>query len=478
MRIGIAGFMHESNTFSDKPTDLDAFRQQSLVEGDDLIKEWQPAHHEIGGFLQAAGELGFEPVPLLMAWATPSGPVTKDAYETITARLVELLKEQKLDGLLLALHGAMVAEDLLDADGETQARIRAALGSDVPIVTTLDFHGNVSEKLIQNCNAVVAYQTNPHVDQRECGIKAVTLLVRQIRGEVQLTQALAKPATIINIMKQDTSQEPLASHLHQARLQENEPGILSISLMAGFSYADVPQMGPSVIVVTDNDQEQAQKYAQQMSDILYEQRESFNAELPSAAEAVEQALKTDQTPVVLVDTGDNVGGGSTARETEILRELLKQNASGFVICLCDPKLVELCDVCGIGQEVQFDLEKDLHVRGKVRVIHDGRYVEHEVRHGGKRVNEMGMTVLLELENDSLLVLTTERHPPFSLGQLTCLGIQPEWMKILVVKAAIAYKAAYGPIAKTIIEVGTRGWTAVNPKWFSYSNVRRPLYPLD
>jgi microcystin degradation protein MlrC len=119
----------------------------------------------------------------------------------------------------------------------------------------------------------------------------------------------------------------------------------------------------------------------------------------------------------------------------------------------------------------------LQVTGQVRVLHDGTYIEPDVRHGGKRINHMGSTAVVELPGQNLLVLNSLRHPPFSLGQLTCLGIQPEKQSILVVKAAIAYKAAYAPVAGTIIEVDTPGLTAVNPERFTYKHIRRPMYPL-
>src|SRR5262249_18822605 len=167
MRMAIAGFMHESNTFNPLRTDRAAFAAQSLLFGDELVREWRDAHHEVGGFLEAAQTLGFEPVPLLMAWATPAGPVTADVFDEVTGRLVDGLRREKPDGLLLALHGAMVGEGNLDADGETLSRLRAALGHELPIVVTLDLHGNLSERLIRHSTAAVAYRTCPHVDQRE-----------------------------------------------------------------------------------------------------------------------------------------------------------------------------------------------------------------------------------------------------------------------------------------------------------------------
>jgi microcystin degradation protein MlrC len=482
MRIAVAGFMHESNTFNPIPAERAAFAQQGFALGADLLTEWRAAHHEVAGFLQAGTVEGFEPVPLLMAWATPSGPVASDVFDEITGALVERLREARADGLLLALHGAMVSDHHLDADGEILARIRAAVGRDFPLAVTFDLHGNLSARLMALCDLTVAYRTNPHVDQRECGGRAARLLARWLRGEIRPCLALAKPPMLINIMKQDTSREPLATLMRRVRQIEEQPGVLAASLLPGFAYADVPQMGPSVVVVSDGDGDLARRHADALSADLFEAREKFSVSLPDAAQAVAQALTQSRTPVVLVDTGDNVGGGSAGDGTVILTELLRQKATGSVVCLYAPEEVRVCAAAGIGVEVTLHVGgrvDRLHgdpvaVTGRVALLHDGTYVEEEVRHGGKRINRMGPTALVELAGENRLVLTTLRHPPFSLGALTCLGIRPEKQRILVVKAAIAYKAAYGPIAGTIIEVDTPGLTAINPARLPYRSIRRPL----
>jgi len=485
MRIAIAGFMHESNTFAPLATDRAAFVAQSLTEGADLLDEWRQGHHEVGGFIEAATVEGFEPVPLLMAWATPSGPVTDAVFDEITARLGELLREARPDGLLLALHGAMVAQSHLDADGEVLARLRRAVGPELPIAVTLDLHGNLSQRLIDNCDLAVAYRTNPHVDQRECGRRAASLLVRRLRGEIRPCQALAKPPLLVNIMAHDTSRPPLRPFMEAARALEQQPGILAASLLPGFAYADVPQMGPSIVIVSDGDADLARCSADRLAEDLWQARQQFTIPLPDAATAVAQALRTDKRPVVLVDTGDNVGGGSAGDGTTILRELLHQSATDSVVCLYAPEEVRQCAAAGVDGEVSLvvggkvdRLHGDpLPLTGRVRLLHDGTYIEPEVRHGGKRVNHMGASALVELPGRNWLVLNSLRHPPFSLGQLTCLGLRPHEQRILVVKAAIAYKAAYAPLAGTIIEVDTPGLTAVNPERFAYRHIRRPLYPL-
>jgi microcystin degradation protein MlrC len=484
-RVAVAGFLHESNTFNPLRADRDAFAAQCLAFGDAWVAEWRDAHHEVGGFLEAATAEGCLPVPLLMAWATPSGPVADDVFEEVTGRLVEGLRRERPDGLLLALHGAMVTASHFDGDGEVLARVRSAAGPDLPVVATLDLHGNVSPRQVEHCDALVAYRTNPHVDQRECGRRAAALLARTLRGEVRPRQALAKPPLLVNILAQDTSAEPLRSLMAAARDLERQPGVLAASLLPGFAYADVPQMGPSVVVVAEGDESLARRHADSLAERLWAERERLNVAPPDPATAVARALREERLPVVLVDTGDNVGGGSAGDGTVLLAELLRQGATDSVVCLFAPDEVRQCAAAGVGSEVTLTVGgkvdrlhgEPLTVTGTVRRLHGGTYAETAVRHGGRRLNHMGPTALVELAGGNLLVLNSLRHPPFSLGQLTCLGIRPVRKRVLVVKAAIAYKAAYAPIAGTIIEADTPGLTAVDPARFAFRHVRRPLYPL-
>jgi microcystin degradation protein MlrC len=485
-RIAVAGFMHESNTFSPLRTDRAAFVAQGLRFGPALLEEWSEAHHEMAGFLSDLAAVGAEAVPLVMAWATPSGPVADAVVDEIAGYLVDELRRQRPNGLLLALHGAMVAESYPDGDGEVLGRLRDAMGPDFPIVVTFDLHGNLSHRQIECCHAALAYRTCPHVDQFQRGLDAAALLRNLLHNGVQPVQALAKPPLLVNIMAHDTSQEPLCSLMREVGDLRKQPGILSASLLPGFAYADVPQMGPSVLVAADGDASLARREADRLAAKLWDLREQFVRRLPDAATAVALALQAERRPVVLVDTGDNVGGGSAADGTVLLAEMLRQGATRGVVCLYAPQEVQQCAAAGVGQDLQLTVGgkvdrlhgEPVHVTGRVRLLHDGAYTEEAVRHGGKRTNHMGPTALLEIEGQNLLVLTSQRHPPFSLGQLTCLGIRPEEQRLLVVKAAIAYKAAYAPIAGTIIEVDTPGLTAVNPERFTYRHIRRPMFPLD
>ncbi len=489
MRVAIGGIMHESNSFSPAPTDLEAFSVQRTHE---MISWWQETYHEVGGFIEGAAHHGYELFPTLMAHATPSGKVTAEALETLVAELLDRLKNAPpLDGLLLALHGAMVSETYPDGDGEIVRRVRETLGDGFPIVVTHDYHANISEQVVKCSTVLVIYKTNPHIDQRERGLQAAGILVRTIAGEVRPVQALCKPPMLYNIIHHNTSAEPMRSIIQAALEIEQQPGVLAASVAAGYQYADVYEMGPSVVVVTDGHADLAQREAQRLSDMLWDARDHLAFRLPEAAEAVRLAMDSYETPVVLVETGDNIGGGSAGDSTFILGELLRQKGAGWVVVLADAEAVQACVRAGIGALVTLPVggkQDHLHgetlvVHGHVKSLHDGKYVEPEPRHGGQRYRDQGLTAVVEVQNSSpelpnLLIVTTHREPPTSLHQLLSLGIHPQRQKILVVKAAIAFRAAYEPIAGRIIEVDTPGLTAVNPDHFAYYNVRPLLWGLD
>ena len=481
--IAIGGIMHESNTFSDTPTDYAAFSQ---TFASNLIKAWGETHHEMGGFIQGATQYDYTAYPTLMTAATPAGRVTDDAFNRLTEMLIQHLKAApKHEGLLLALHGAMVAESYPDGDGEVLRRLREAFGRDFPIVVTLDQHTNVSEQMVAESTALVIYKTTPHIDQRQRGLQAAELMMQILREGITPTQALAKPPMLLNILYHNTNVPPMEPILTAAKQLEARPDVLVANVAAGYPYADVYEAGPSFVVVTDDNPRLAQMEADRLSDMLWRVHGQLTLDLPDAAQAAEQAIQSEQHPVILVEMGDNIGGGSPGDSTFVLAELQRQGASGFVVVIYDPAAVQSCVQAGVGAEVALDVggkADNLHgdsvaIQGKVRLIHDGRFIETQPRHGGQRYHNQGLTTVVAVE-DSLIVLTSRRQTPFSLQQLLSLGINPSEMQMIVVKAAIAYRAAYEPIAGQIIEVDTPGLTAVNPLHFEYHNVRRPLFPLD
>ncbi|HJZ94492.1 MAG TPA: M81 family metallopeptidase [Gemmataceae bacterium] len=486
MRIAVGGLMHESNTFASTRADRRRFEQGSLAFGPDILPVWRDAHHEFGGFIEGAGRFGYELVPTVMAWATPSGPVDDAVLDEVVGRIIADCRATQIDGLLLALHGAMVTPRHPSADTEVLRRVREALGPELTIVATLDFHANCSPRMADYANALVGYQTYPHIDQRQRGLLAAGLLARTVRREISPATHIAKRPMIANILGQATDREPMKGLMAAAREMERRPGILSASVMGGFQYADVPDMGPSVIAVADSDRGTARAAAEELADRMWTARHGLYVPCATPEDAVRRAVAAERGPVILVDLGDNIGGGSAGDGTVLLAEILRQRATGAVVVLFAPDAVRVCQRLGrgsrftgtVGGAVDRLHGNPVEITGRITGLHDGRWVETQPRHGGRRNNDQGPTAVLSLDAGNTVVLNSLQTPPFSLGQLTSLEIDPAAAKVIVVKAAVAYKAAYAPIAAEIIEVDTPGVTAVNPARFTYHHITRPMFPLD
>jgi microcystin degradation protein MlrC len=486
-RIGIAGFLHESNTFSPLPTTRHEFEQTSLTKGEDLVKRWEGSHHELGGFLDGAKAGDFIAIPLMATYAIPGGTIRNADFESLADEMMDVLKSSlPLDGLLIALHGATVAEKFPDADGELTFRIRQVLGTGIPIIGTLDLHANVSRKMIANTDALVAYRSNPHLDQRDRGLEASRLMSLTLQDRLSPVQACETPPLLINITNQYTNKPP-ASYLYQDLEDVLQwPGILSASIAMGFYYSDVEEMGASFLAVADGDFALASKAAKWIARRAWERRADFLGDAFLPQDAVTRAGAASKGPVILMDVGDNIGGGSPGDSTILFAEVLRQQITNGLVVLYDPQGVSNCIQTGVGSEISLKVGgktdrqhgSPIEVTAKLKSISDGIFVENKIRHGGWAMNDQGLTAVLETAEKHTIVLTSRRMAPFSIEQLLSLGIKPELKRLIIVKGVIAPRAAYEPIAAQIITVDTAGSTSANPANFHYQHRRVPLYPLE
>ena len=486
-RIGVLGFLHESNTFLDSPTTYDLFESTCMTRGQELIERWRGTHHELGSFLAGAEESGFSIVPCMATYAVPAGAIRAPDYERLTQELIEAVRQaMPLDGLLVALHGATVSERFPDADGEFLRRLRTLVGKELPVIVTFDLHANVSPDMIGLSTATIIYRSNPHLDQQERGREAAMLLGRILSGEVQPVQALETPPMLVEIACQHTNEQPAQGLYDDVREVLTWPGILSASVAMGFYYADVQEMGAAFVAVANRNGDLAQRAARWMARRAWERREEFVGDLPNAKTAVRNAAATARRPVVLMDVGDNTGGGSPADSTILLAEILRQGVRNSLVVLYDPESVEACLRAGIRSDVELavgaktDIQhgSPIRIRGRVRTISDGCFLETQARHGGWGASDQGITVVVETAEDHTVVLTSNRMPPLSLEQVLSLGIHPARKALIVAKGVIAPRAAYEPVAGETVLVDTPGVTANNPRLFRYSNRRRPLFPLE
>ncbi len=479
-KAAVATVMHESNSFNPVLTPWEDFqiRDCSLVD-------WGQSNTEVAGFLAEASSQKLDCVPAFYATATPSGVVEESAFEALSDGLLKGIGSAgSVDSVYLALHGAMVAEKFPHADEEIVRRVRTLIGEEMPLIVTHDFHANIPPGMIDLTTALLTYQQNPHLDTSQRGARAASILARLLRGEICPMQAMAKPPMILNIVHQNTYAEPLLPVTRESQDLEGRSEILAASVAGGYQYADVPYIGPSAVVVTNGSRELAQIEADRLSASLWSLRDKLAIDLPPPVGAVSTAIANDDYPIALFDTGDNVLGGASGDSTAILSELVRQKASGWVIAIYDPAAVGAAVAAGLDGD--FDRlvgTPALQVRGRVRSLHAGRYLEPEVRHGGARFHELGHSAVIEAEGSTsdlqnLLLVTSLRSNPNSIHQLVSCGIYPERQRILVVKGTIAPRAAYEPFVKKIVLVDSPGATAVNPARFEYRRARPGLWGIQ
>lgn len=487
MRLALLGYSHETNTFAVTPTTLDLFVRDGWLHGDDLLAKHEQAQSIITGYLDARRDPDVEVVPLFYTHTGPSGMITADAYQRISDEIVRSLREHgPWDGVLLALHGAAVSADFPDADGEMAARVRAVVGPGVPIGAAMDLHGNNTQRLIDSTDAIVFYRENPHVDARARGHECADIIIRAVRGEVRPVQALETPPLVINITRQHTGSEPLRGLMAECEALIREPGILSASVVQGYPYADVPEMGMSFLVVADGDAALAREKARWLARRAWGRRADFDLAGPGPEEALRRALAAPRGPVVLMDTGDNIGAGSAADSTVLLALAQRLGVRSYLQTLYDPEAVGACIEEGVGQTITLAVggkTDDLHgqpvtVTGRIRLIADGEYENTRPSHGGRRYYNDGVRAVLETTDGHTLVLTSRRAGNTAIAQMYSLGIRPEEYRVVVAKGVQSPRPAYEPIAAEILLVNTPGAAAADLSTFTYHPRRRPLYPFE
>jgi len=486
LRVGILALLQESNTFLSRKTTWEDFQDEVLAEGDEVRDRFAAAPHEIGGFFEALKNQPVETVPIFAARAYPFGTILADSFERLVNQLLDALRRAgPLDGLLVAPHGATVSERYPDADGEWLTRVRQAVGPNLPIIGTLDPHANLSPQMVAAVNAFTAYRTNPHIDQKQRGLEAGELMLRTLRGEIRPVQAACFPPMTINIERQCTEEPPLSGLVERFAAVRKQPRVLSSSLMLGFPYADVVEMGSASLVVTDNDAELAKQLAEQLGREMWSMRRELAGNLISVSDAVAQINKLPQ-PVCLLDMGDNVGGGSPADGTLLAWELHRQGIAPAFVCLYDPIAVKQAEAAGIGQRITLSLggkADALHgapfeAEVTVHSVQDGVFQETESRHGGFSSFDQGRTAIVETDRGLTIMITARRSLPFSIRQLTSFGLDPKHFRALVAKGVNAPLAAYRPVCPSIVRVNTPGVTTADMKQLTFHHRRQPMFPFE
>ena len=462
-RVGIGRLWHETNTYSARPTRLDDFAALELLDGEAIVDKHAGTGTVIGGMLSA---MRFEPVPLVSAGAWPSGRVTTATLSDLLGRLEDALRGAgPLDGLLLDLHGTMVAETQDDVEGTVLSVSREVLGG-VPVVAVFDLHGNPSERMAHECDAVVVYDTYPHVDMRERGEEAASIM-SELLDHAAYQTLVRKVPLLISPLAQGTDDSPMRGLQARARQLESSEAIRRVALFPGFPYADVARAGFSVILTYPPDGEhRAAEAADEL--IAAVTASDWSVRRPGPTAAVAEALRSPDRPVILADVADNVGGGGPGDGTALLAELLAHGARKTVVTIADAEAARAAARAGEGGVLEVDVggkTDHLHgdpvaIRGTVLRITDGRYRSEGSWMTGQEFST-GTTAVVEVDGVTLVV--TERAiPPFHREQLTSLGVDPASAAIIVAKGALAWRSAFGDFARRVIEVDTPGICPSDP----------------
>lgn len=442
-RIAIAGFQHETNSFSPTPATLADFEMDDswpgLMRGPEVIARTRGINLAVAGFILAAeADADVEILPILWASAEPSGPVTDHAFDTIAAEILAGLKAAgPIDGLFLDLHGAMITESHDDGEGALLAMIRETLGPDLPIAVSLDLHANISDQMVDLSTSIALFRTYPHLDMADTGARCFPQLLAQIEG-ARPCKAFANVPFLIPLHAQCTDMAPMGP-LYALAEQHG------VELAAGFTGGDTRHTSPSVLAYADT-QEEADRAVATVSDAMLAVEPAFIGTPPPPEEVVRQAMAMPMgTPVIIADVEDNPGGGGSSDTTGLLRALVSEGAQGALLgVLHDADVAKAAHDIGVGGTLAMDLagrsgcEGDAPFEGRFQVmaLSDGRVVYEGVMYGGgeAQIGPSARLKVLDTAADVHVVVSTIRNQCLDRGYFRALGVNPETPALLRSKA--------------------------------------------
>jgi microcystin degradation protein MlrC len=482
MRLITGGIMHETHTFSAEPTTVESL--SVVARGEELLA-FAGRNHSLGGVVDACRERGIELAPAFFADGVSTGVPDHQTFESLAGELCERIAAAlPADGIVLTLHGAMVAEGFSDAEAEIVRRVRDVVGREVPIAVTLDLHANIGQAMVDRVDVITTYDTYPHVDAAERAREAVDLLSRTIRGEIRPAMALAKPPLMPVPQAIATAEGPFKTLFDRAFAMERSGEALTVTVAGGFAYADVPEAGVGLLVTTDDDPVAARRLSDELATLAWSLRDDMIVRNTPPPEAVAEAIAFPEGPVMLVDVGDNIGGGTPGDGTVLLAELLAQGAQEATMVIADAEAARAAFDAGVGARVRLAvggktdrLHGDpMEVTGRVRLLCDGQWLHEGPENAGVPV-DMGPTAVLRCGGVNL-VLTSHKSMSGDQQQLKSIGIDPTRQQIIVVKAAVRWRGGFGSIAKHAVYADTPGLGSVDLRRFPYQHIRRPIFPLD
>lgn len=477
MRIAIAGFLHESHSFAAHPTTWADFLAPGgwppLQRPAGLIHHLRHTAVPAAGAIAAAEAAGATLVPLTWAMASPAGPVTADAFERIAALIItDIEAAGPLDGLYLDLHGAMLTDAFPDAEGELLRRIRAVVG-DLPIAASLDPHCNLTAAMVARADVLAPFRTYPHVDMKEAGARAITLLLARIRRGAPFARAFRQLDFWIPLSGMCTLVPPMEDAMaERASLAET---VAELGLCFGFPYADFPDCGASVFAYAET-QPAADAAAEALLGWLAAHETDFVLDVMPAAIGVAEAMR-GPGPVVLADTQDNPGGGGHGDTTGVLAELVAQGADALLALINDDVAAQACHAAGEGATLTLTLggrSDGVPFVGTARVLRlsDGRFTCTGPMTGGNQA-DLGPSALVAFDRVRVIV-TSRKMQAYDQAIFRHLGVEPAAEKILVLKSSVHFRADFQALAKRVIIVTAPGPVVADPSVLPFRNLRPGL----
>ncbi len=485
MRVVTGAISHETSTFTLVPTTWDSYKEHfGYLKGEEILKKFRHTNTPIGGFMEGAEVHRFDLVPTIFAEPHPSGPTPRGIFDAVLEELLSRIAAAgAIDGVLLELHGAMVAEGIDDADGYILQAVRQVVGSEVPIFAQLDIHANMSQQMVETADVLIGRRTYPEVDMGARGRQCAEVLARIVRQGLRPAMALHQIPMIWG-MNQVTAHAPMSAAITELRRIESLPGVVCGSIATCYPLADVPDMGASVYIVADYDAELAQACADKLGAWIFARRATWQMEMPSTREALKQAKDAGRFPAVFSDRSDNTGGGSPGDSTGMLRTFLETGLKdACLLYIVDPEAVEKCACAGAGATLTLEVGgkssplqgKPCTMRARVVALSDGRFRYDGPMYAGLEGN-MGPSAHIE-ENGVHVLLVNQREQPFDTTFARTLGLDPRRMRYIGVKSAAHFRAGFESWAGSIYPVSEPSVHNPAAGRLPFRRLGRKLYPF-
>lgn len=499
-RIAVCGIDLESNAFSPSASEAD-FRNLCYLEGDEILADARSdsprSIADVAGFVGTMDATGpWEPVPLVYTHCHPWGPADQGFFNRTVAQIADGIAANPVDAVFVANHGAMLTTKSMDPDGDFLERLRDTVGPDIPIVVTLDLHANVSARMAEAADVLIAYQTNPHVDMFERGEEAAHVVRAILGGNAHPQAAFIKLPITPPTTTLLTREGPYADLIDYGLRRKRELGgaILNVSVVGGFVFSDTPRAGLSIAVTGRHELEPAQRLAREIAELAWADRERFQKPLTPLADAIESAVARGNNaalpPLIYSDSGDNPGGGGGGDTMELLSALSAANARGVLYgSIYDPALAAEALSHGVGAEftavfnrepaTRFSSRFEIPVR--VSATSTEPFVGRLGLFNGMLVNT-APSCALEIGGPGgiMVVVISNRYQTADPMFFEHLGLDIGLARTVCVKSRGHFRAGFEPWfpPEQVQEVDTEGFTSPDLARFDWANLPRPVYPLD